>query len=154
MIATKMTYDEAYNNLSWSNVVTPYFSLREIGRMEREMCRMLEWNLRVDGDALAGFERFVREGFSRDRAQYPSIPLSLTMREGLPGPSSGTGHDTGVIEHRGQSAAASEGSCSGSSSDSPDLYHGGDPNRLVREREDGSHPLRGRMFSIVEPSTF
>ncbi|KAJ7799455.1 hypothetical protein B0H14DRAFT_2157809, partial [Mycena olivaceomarginata] len=43
MIVSKVTCDDTYSNKSWSIVVQGMFILREINRMEREMCNYLDW---------------------------------------------------------------------------------------------------------------
>ncbi|KAJ7840690.1 hypothetical protein B0H14DRAFT_2360518, partial [Mycena olivaceomarginata] len=43
MIVSKVTCDDTYSNKLWSIVVQGMFILREINRMEREMCNYLDW---------------------------------------------------------------------------------------------------------------
>ncbi|KAF5313702.1 hypothetical protein D9611_010234 [Ephemerocybe angulata] len=152
MLASKMTHDEAYNNRSWTIVVAEYFSLREVNRMEREMCKFLEWDLLIDGAALAAFERAVRDGFSQDGGSYSSsVPLPYASRRiGQAATPSIGGRDSVSRRERRAEAAASSGG-----GESPDLYHGGDPEQLVGGSGLGEpHPLKGRMYSIVMPSTY
>ncbi|KAF5320332.1 hypothetical protein D9611_011327 [Ephemerocybe angulata] len=77
IVADKFMNDESYDNAAWVDVARGYYPLRDIHQMEREMLGFLTWDLRVDGTMLQAFERALRAGFSRDMAQYASIPYTL-----------------------------------------------------------------------------
>lgn len=71
MIAWKIICDKTYSNKSWCVVAQGMFSLREINRMEREMCCYLEWQLNVDYTTLKRFECMVRRDFRCNRGPFP-----------------------------------------------------------------------------------
>ncbi|KAF6744367.1 hypothetical protein DFP72DRAFT_776314, partial [Ephemerocybe angulata] len=77
MLADKFLNDESYENEDWVTAARGYYPLWEIHQMEREMCRFLTWDLRVDGEMLRAFENSLRAGFSEDRAQYAPIPYAM-----------------------------------------------------------------------------
>ncbi|KAF5314197.1 hypothetical protein D9611_006988 [Ephemerocybe angulata] len=77
MLADKFLNDESYENEDWVPAARGYYALWEIHQMEREMCRFLTWDLRVDGVMLQAFENSLRAGFSEDRAHYSPIPYTM-----------------------------------------------------------------------------
>ncbi|TEB22122.1 hypothetical protein FA13DRAFT_1612688, partial [Coprinellus micaceus] len=72
MIASKAIYDVTYSNKSWGIVARGMFLLKDINRMEREMCDYLEWALTFDSPILLKFEELVTKDFSQDREFYPN----------------------------------------------------------------------------------
>lgn len=55
MIASKVLCDDTYSSQSWVIVAQKIYTLQVINRMEREMCRYLDWDLNVTGAELASF---------------------------------------------------------------------------------------------------
>ncbi|KAI0038560.1 hypothetical protein FA95DRAFT_1457961, partial [Auriscalpium vulgare] len=60
MIASKVLCDWTYSNQNWCRIARGAYVVRDINRMEREMCDYLEWRLNIDGAALQDFEERVR----------------------------------------------------------------------------------------------
>ncbi|KAJ3519983.1 hypothetical protein NMY22_g12950 [Coprinellus aureogranulatus] len=80
MLASKFMSDDSYSNKSWCMVAQSMFPLREINKMEREMCKYLDWELAIDDAMLASFENQVVKDFSQDRSSYPNYPLILVSK--------------------------------------------------------------------------
>jgi len=45
MIASKVIFDNIYSNKSWSIIGRGMLQLRDVNRMEREMCQYLDWDV-------------------------------------------------------------------------------------------------------------
>ena len=82
MIASKVICDTTYNNKSWFIVAQGIFSLREINKMEREMCLYLDWDVTVDNTILAKFTAVVVRDF-RGPGPYPTYSLQMVSRRPL-----------------------------------------------------------------------
>ncbi|KAG9074044.1 hypothetical protein FS749_014439 [Ceratobasidium sp. UAMH 11750] len=63
ILASKMIRDGTYLNKTWCAVSRGMFTLREINRMEREMCGYLEWALNVKPEDLHDFEAMIRKEY-------------------------------------------------------------------------------------------
>ncbi|KAG2063270.1 hypothetical protein BDR04DRAFT_988616, partial [Suillus decipiens] len=79
MLASKVICDDTYSNKSWSIVAQGMFQLREINRMERDMCQYLEWELNVDPVTLGEFEDMVKKDFI-GQGPYPTYILPLSSK--------------------------------------------------------------------------
>ncbi|KAH7093966.1 hypothetical protein BKA62DRAFT_676362 [Auriculariales sp. MPI-PUGE-AT-0066] len=75
MIASKVLYDDTYDNISWSILGQGMFALHQVNQMERELCLHLNWDFRCNTDDVADFE-----GYLRDRFLPPTHP----PRSGIP----------------------------------------------------------------------
>ncbi|KAF8622681.1 hypothetical protein AX15_006783 [Amanita polypyramis BW_CC] len=83
MIASKVICDDTYSNKSWTIVAQGLFTLREINQMEREMCSYLDWELNVDSDTLAGFERAVKKDFAQQQDSYTPYPVEMVSKRAI-----------------------------------------------------------------------
>ncbi|KAK2463132.1 hypothetical protein APHAL10511_004787 [Amanita phalloides] len=83
MIASKVICDDTYSNKSWTIVAQGLFTLREVNQMEREMCSYLDWELNVDSETLARFERAVRKDFSQQQDSYPSYSVEMVSKRAV-----------------------------------------------------------------------
>ncbi|KAL0954391.1 hypothetical protein HGRIS_003375 [Hohenbuehelia grisea] len=79
MIASKVICEDSYTNKSWCIVAQGMFNLAEINKMEREMCRYLDWDLKVDNPILGNSEAMVKHDFVGD-GPYPTYPVKLVTR--------------------------------------------------------------------------
>ncbi|KAJ3520667.1 hypothetical protein NMY22_g12651 [Coprinellus aureogranulatus] len=77
VIASKVMHDETYSNKSWGNAVHNMYSARDIGRMEREFCTRVQWDLTVTGDMFNTFKSLVEHDFCQDRPFYPVYSNTL-----------------------------------------------------------------------------
>ncbi|KAF5325764.1 hypothetical protein D9611_000662 [Ephemerocybe angulata] len=79
MISSKVFCDHTFSNESWRLVSRNMFTLKQLNRMEREMCNYLDWNLNVDAHVLANFEVTITSDFHQYRPQYPRYsPIMLS----------------------------------------------------------------------------
>ena len=78
MIASKVMCDDTYSNKSWLIVGQGMFQLREISKMEREICQCLDWELNVEPGTLKGFEDMVHKDFAGP-GPYPTYVLQTSF---------------------------------------------------------------------------
>ena len=79
MIASKVMCDDTYSNKSWLIVGQGMFQLREISKMEREICQCLDWELNVEPGTLKGFEDMVHKDFAGP-GPYPTYVLQTISK--------------------------------------------------------------------------
>lgn len=82
MVAWKVISDDVYSNKSWAAISRGLFTIKEINRMERDLCGFLQWRLHIDGEALSRFQERLQRGFNNSDSvtiadaliQSPSTP--------------------------------------------------------------------------------
>lgn len=76
MVASKVMDDEHYSAASWAALSLGEFSIEDINRMERNMCRGLDWGLTVRGSSLCNFQGVIGQEFSQagPYSDYITIP--------------------------------------------------------------------------------
>jgi hypothetical protein len=76
MIASKVICDDTYSNKSRAVVSQGMFSLREINRLERELCPYLDWEITFGPSVLADFEASVKRD-GKGPGPYPAYSPQL-----------------------------------------------------------------------------
>ena len=79
MIASKVMCGDTYSNKSWLIVGQGMFQLREISKMEHEICQCLNWELNVEPGTLKGFEDMVHKDFAGP-GPYPTYVLQTILK--------------------------------------------------------------------------
>ena len=80
LISCKILYDERITNREWSSVSGGAFGFWELNQMERDMCRLLVWDVIVDEQTLLSFRFAVSWDFSTLYGPYPTYSASMVSK--------------------------------------------------------------------------
>ena len=82
ILSWKAISDDTYSNRTWAKLSKGLFNLRNINRMERDMCVYLGWRLHIDLALLSPFEARMRHEFHKRASEIPSLsPSSVSIIE-------------------------------------------------------------------------
>ncbi|KAJ3505472.1 hypothetical protein NMY22_g17574 [Coprinellus aureogranulatus] len=77
MLAAKYLMERTYDNQSWRLASGQLFPLKEVNKMERDMCELLDWDLTIDKQMLEDFALHFMHDFRKKRRSYPIYPLFM-----------------------------------------------------------------------------
>ncbi|KAJ3526762.1 hypothetical protein NMY22_g10042 [Coprinellus aureogranulatus] len=80
MLSAKYLMDRTYDNKSWRLASGRLFALKEVNKMERDMCALLDWDLTIDKQTLENFAVHFMHDFGRTRSSYPIYPYSMVSK--------------------------------------------------------------------------
>ncbi|KAJ3519771.1 hypothetical protein NMY22_g13048 [Coprinellus aureogranulatus] len=80
MLAAKYLMENTYDNKSWRLASGQLFTLKEVNKMERDMCELLDWDLTIDKQMLEDFALHFMHDFGKARRSYPIYPLSMVSK--------------------------------------------------------------------------
>ncbi|KAJ7725047.1 hypothetical protein B0H16DRAFT_1472023 [Mycena metata] len=81
MLASKFLCDWTYSNKGWRKIAQNIYTLREINRLERDICKNLEWDITMDSTTIYSFGALLNHDFAGDaEGPYPTYPIHAAAK--------------------------------------------------------------------------